>query len=82
MTLVDYGSGLVTAYPHQSRFATSQGASVAQGEVIGYVGCTGRCTRPAPSLRDPSQRVATKPAPLPAVTGTRPPTVACSARAG
>ncbi|MDX6663858.1 MAG: hypothetical protein QOG68_64, partial [Solirubrobacteraceae bacterium] len=30
-------------YAHQSRFATSTGAHVAQGQVIGYSGCTGRC---------------------------------------
>lgn len=46
MTLVDHGGGFVTAYPHQSRFGTSEGASVAQGEVIGYVGCSGSCTGP------------------------------------
>jgi murein DD-endopeptidase MepM/ murein hydrolase activator NlpD len=32
-----------TCYAHQSRFGTSMGASVTQGQVIGYVGCTGRC---------------------------------------
>ena len=46
MTLIDHGGGFVTAYPHQSRFGTSEGASVAQGEVIGYVGCSGSCTGP------------------------------------
>ena len=46
MTLVDHGGGLVTAYPHQSRFGTSEGAQVAQGQVIGYVGCTGSCSGP------------------------------------
>lgn len=46
MTLIDHGGGFVTAYPHQSRFGTSEGASVAQGQVIGFVGCTGSCTGP------------------------------------
>jgi murein DD-endopeptidase MepM/ murein hydrolase activator NlpD len=46
ITIVDHGSGLSTTYPHQSRFGTSEGADVAQGEVIGYVGCTGSCTGP------------------------------------
>jgi murein DD-endopeptidase MepM/ murein hydrolase activator NlpD len=32
-----------TCYAHQSRFATSLGASVSQGQVIGYSGCTGLC---------------------------------------
>src|SRR5918999_1644807 len=35
-----------TCYAHLSRFATSQGARVQQGQVIGYVGCTGSCTGP------------------------------------
>ena len=46
MTLVDHGGGFVTAYPHQSRFGTTEGATVAQGQVIGFVGCTGSCTGP------------------------------------
>ena len=37
------GGGLTTCYAHQSRYATSSGASVAKGQVIGYVGCTGHC---------------------------------------
>lgn len=46
MVLVDHGGGFVTAYPHQSRFGTSEGAGVSQGQVIGYVGCSGSCTGP------------------------------------
>jgi len=42
-TCVGHGGGLSTCYAHQSRFATSNGASVSQGQVIGYVGCTGNC---------------------------------------
>jgi murein DD-endopeptidase MepM/ murein hydrolase activator NlpD len=42
-TCVDHGGGLSTCYAHQSSYATSQGASVQQGQVIGYVGCTGSC---------------------------------------
>jgi len=40
-TCVDHGGGLSTCYAHQSEFGTSVGASVKQGEVIGYVGNTG-----------------------------------------
>ncbi len=40
-TCVDHGGGLSTCYAHQSSFGTSVGASVKQGEVIGYVGNTG-----------------------------------------
>lgn len=46
ITIIDHGGGLTTTYPHQSRFGTTEGAQVAQGEVIGYVGCTGSCTGP------------------------------------
>jgi murein DD-endopeptidase MepM/ murein hydrolase activator NlpD len=42
-TCVDHGGGLSTCYAHQSSFATSTGAEVAQGQAIGYVGCTGHC---------------------------------------
>ena len=42
--VVDHGGGYATLYAHLSRFGTSNGASVEQGEVIGYVGCTGSCT--------------------------------------
>ncbi len=40
-TCLDHGGGLSTCYAHQSGFATSSGASVKQGQVIGYVGNTG-----------------------------------------
>ncbi len=40
-TCVDHGGGLSTCYAHQSNFATSVGASLAQGDLIGYVGNTG-----------------------------------------
>jgi murein DD-endopeptidase MepM/ murein hydrolase activator NlpD len=42
-TCVQHGGSLSTCYAHQSSFATSNGASVGQGQVIGYVGCTGHC---------------------------------------
>jgi len=42
-TCIQHTSSLSTCYGHQSAFATSQGASVRQGQVIGYVGCTGHC---------------------------------------
>jgi peptidoglycan DL-endopeptidase CwlO len=42
-TCVNHGGGLSTCYAHQSSYATSVGDSVGQGEVIGYVGCTGSC---------------------------------------
>lgn len=42
-TCLDHGGGLQTCYAHQSSVAVSSGQSVSQGEVIGYVGCTGHC---------------------------------------
>jgi murein DD-endopeptidase MepM/ murein hydrolase activator NlpD len=42
-TCVQHTASMSTCYAHQSRFGTSMGASVKQGQVIGYVGCTGRC---------------------------------------
>jgi murein DD-endopeptidase MepM/ murein hydrolase activator NlpD len=42
-TCIQHTASLSTCYAHQSSFATSNGASVSQGQVIGYVGCTGHC---------------------------------------
>jgi murein DD-endopeptidase MepM/ murein hydrolase activator NlpD len=42
-TCIQHNASLSTCYAHQSSFATSNGASVSQGQVIGYVGCTGHC---------------------------------------
>ncbi|MFL6068912.1 MAG: murein hydrolase activator EnvC family protein [Gaiellaceae bacterium] len=43
LTVIDHGRGLATAYGHQSSLGVGLGASVSQGSVIGYVGCTGYC---------------------------------------
>ena len=42
--IIDHGGGFTTLYAHMTRFATSDGASVSQGQVIGYVGSTGSST--------------------------------------
>lgn len=42
-TIIDHQDGVATLYAHMSRRAAS-GGSVKQGQVIGYVGCTGHCT--------------------------------------
>lgn len=44
--IIDHGGGISTLYAHQSRIGTNDGASVSQGEVIGYVGSTGHSTGP------------------------------------
>jgi len=40
-TCVQHSGSLSTCYAHQSRLGTSNGASVRQGQVIGFVGNTG-----------------------------------------
>jgi murein DD-endopeptidase MepM/ murein hydrolase activator NlpD len=46
LVFVDHGGGISTGYAHQSRIAVANGQNVAQGDVIGYVGCTGHCFGP------------------------------------
>lgn len=41
---IDHGSGFETLYAHCSAICVTSGQSVQQGEVIGYVGSTGRST--------------------------------------
>jgi len=44
--VINHSNGTQTLYAHQSSIATYVGAQVAQGQVIGYVGTTGRSTGP------------------------------------
>ncbi|HEX9530035.1 MAG TPA: M23 family metallopeptidase, partial [Acidimicrobiales bacterium] len=44
--VIDHGGAVATAYAHQSRIAVSQGQTVQQGQVIGYIGSTGYSTGP------------------------------------
>ena len=46
MVCITHTSQFSTCYAHLSRFGVSNGAQVQQGQVIGYVGCTGNCTGP------------------------------------
>jgi murein DD-endopeptidase MepM/ murein hydrolase activator NlpD len=43
---IDHGQGLESMYQHLSRFAVAEGATVKQGDVIGYSGSTGRSNAP------------------------------------
>jgi murein DD-endopeptidase MepM/ murein hydrolase activator NlpD len=44
MITLDHGFGMVTKYGHLSRIAVVNGQQVKRGDVIGYVGSTGRST--------------------------------------
>jgi murein DD-endopeptidase MepM/ murein hydrolase activator NlpD len=46
MVCITHTSQFSTCYAHLSRFGVTNGAQVQQGQVIGYVGCTGNCTGP------------------------------------
>ncbi len=46
LIVIDHGSGYQTYYAHLSRWAVIPGQEIRQGELVGYVGATGRATAP------------------------------------
>ena len=46
LVVIDHGFGITTKYGHLSRFAVRNGQHVRRGDVIGFVGSTGRSTSP------------------------------------
>lgn len=44
IVVIEHGNGLATAYAHNSALYVSAGQTVAQGQRIAAVGCTGHCT--------------------------------------
>ncbi len=46
LVVIDHGFGISTCYAHLSAFSTQVGARVDRGDVIGYVGDSGRSTGP------------------------------------
>ena len=75
-TCINHGGGCRPATGTSRAIATSVGASVNQGQVIGYVGCTGNSTRPASAFRGARERAARRPHGLPLGGGR--PCVPCS----
>jgi murein DD-endopeptidase MepM/ murein hydrolase activator NlpD len=46
LVVINHGKGLTTRFGHLSRFATRKGQVIHKGDVLGYVGTTGRSTAP------------------------------------
>ena len=46
MVVIDHGHGISTRFGHLAAFAVAPGQKVRRGDVIGYVGLSGRSTGP------------------------------------
>ncbi|NMM48513.1 M23 family metallopeptidase [Flammeovirgaceae bacterium KN852] len=46
LVVLDHGNGIITKYAHMQKLAVRKGEEVTEGDVIGYVGSTGKSTGP------------------------------------
>lgn len=46
LVVIDHGFGITTRYGHMSRFGVTPGQRVMRGDIVGFVGSTGRSTSP------------------------------------
>ncbi len=44
--LIDHGYGIGTRFGHMSQLAVTVGQQIHRGDIVGYVGATGRATSP------------------------------------
>ena len=79
LVVVDHGSGLSTAYAHNSSFASSVGQSVAAGQVVSYSGNTGQLRAARTST---SRCASTAPPPIRSGTSARMRSRPCSPSRG
>ncbi|MFZ5748538.1 MAG: M23 family metallopeptidase [Pseudomonadota bacterium] len=68
---INHGSGFATGYGHMSRIAVRSGARVRKGQLIGYVGSTGRSTGPHLHFETYRNGVAVNPASISFTTQQR-----------
>src|SRR5437763_12060393 len=46
MVEIDHGNGLTTRYGHMSKLEAEVGKTISRGQLVGYIGSTGRSTGP------------------------------------
>jgi murein DD-endopeptidase MepM/ murein hydrolase activator NlpD len=46
LVIIDHGNGVTTRFGHLSRYPVKVGSTVTKGQIVGYVGMTGRTTGP------------------------------------
>lgn len=64
MVEIDHGDGIMTRYGHMSRLNVAEGQHVVRGQVLGFIGSTGRSTGPHLHYEVRLNGVAVNPAPF------------------